>query len=402
MAINAIESGQIKSLRSASSIFGVSKDTVRRRLNGMTSRSDYTPSSKILSVFEEEVLVKHILDKDDRGFGVNLTGVENMANLLLNSRDAPRVGKLWAHRFVQRKPELKMRFSRVYDFQRALCEDPAAINAWFRLVANMNAKYGIADWDLYNFDETGFMIGKIESSMIVARADRKGRSKKVQPGNREWATVIHCVNGEGWSLPPYILLKGQHLLASWFSETALPGDWALKTTENGWTNNETGLDWLKHFDKHTASRTKGIYRMLVLDGHDSHLSADFDTYCEVNKIIPLCLPAHSSHLTQPLDVGCFGPLKRAYGDEINELSMKFINHITKEDFLLSFKAAYFKAITADNIKGGFRGAGLIPHNPDAVISKLDIKLRTPTPTLPNADEELWTSHTPRNPKEASS
>ena len=171
-----------------------------------------------------------------------------MANLLLESRNALRVGSLWAHRFVKRKPELKMRFSRAYNFQRASCEDPDAINAWFRLVANIKTKHGIVDDDFYNFDETGFMIGMIVSSMIVSRAERKERSNKIQPGNREWATVIHCVNGKGWSLPPYILLKGQHHLASWYTETELPVDWALKTTENGWIDNETGLDWLKHFD----------------------------------------------------------------------------------------------------------------------------------------------------------
>ena len=140
--------------------------------------------------------------------------------------------------------------------------------------------------------------------------------------------------------------------------------------------------------------------MLILDGHESHISAEFDHYCEANKIIPLCLPPHSSHLTQPLDVGCFGPLKRAYGDEINKFSMASINHITKEDFLIAFKVAYFKAITADNIRGGFRGLGLIPHDPEAIISKLDIKLRTPTPTGSPSLESPWTSQTPCNPKEA--
>ena len=156
-----------------------------------------------------------------------------MANLLLETRNAPRVGSKWAQRFIKRKPELQMRYSRAYDFQRALCEDPDAINTWFRLVNTMRAKYGIVDCDLYNFDETGFMIGMIVSGMILERAERKGRSKKIQPGNREWATVIHCVNGEGWSLPPYILLKGQHHLSSWYAKANLPGDWALKTIENG-------------------------------------------------------------------------------------------------------------------------------------------------------------------------
>ena len=108
-----------------------------------------------------------------------------MANYILESRGADRVGKLWAHRFVQRQPELKTRFNRVYDFQRALCEDPELIGAWFRLVENMRAKYGIVDSDFYNFDETGFIMGIITPAMVVTRADRRGRGKVVQPGNRE-------------------------------------------------------------------------------------------------------------------------------------------------------------------------------------------------------------------------
>ena len=57
-------------------------------------------------------------------------------------------------------------------------------------------------------------------------------------------------------------------------------------------------------------------------------------------------------------------------------------------------------MTESNAKAGFRGAGLVPHNPDATLSKLDIKLRTPTPTLPGQNEDIWTSLTPRNHKEA--
>ena len=61
------------------------------------------------------------------------------------------------------------------------------------------------------------------------------------------------------------------------------------------------------------------------------------------------MPAHLSHLLQPLNVGCFGPLKKAYGDKVNELIRNWINHVTKQEFLLCFKAAYKKIITASNI-----------------------------------------------------
>jgi len=84
-----------------------------------------------LTDIEEGVLIRYILDLDSRGFAPQLDGVEDMANLLLKSRRRDPVGKLWAHRFVKRCPELKMRFNRVYDFQRALCEDPELIGACF-------------------------------------------------------------------------------------------------------------------------------------------------------------------------------------------------------------------------------------------------------------------------------
>ena len=60
-----------------------------------------------------------------------------------------------------------MRLNRVYNFQRATYEDPEFIGAWFRLVGNIRAKYGIKDNNLYNFDKTGFIIGVICSSLLV-------------------------------------------------------------------------------------------------------------------------------------------------------------------------------------------------------------------------------------------
>ena len=122
---------------------------------------------------------------DTRGFAPRLAGVEDMANYILESRGERRVGKLWAHRFVQRRPELKTRFNRVYDFQRALCEDPELIGAWFRLVENIRAKYSVLDYDFYNFDETGFIISIICPTIVVTRVDRRSRGKAVQPSNRE-------------------------------------------------------------------------------------------------------------------------------------------------------------------------------------------------------------------------
>lgn len=50
---------------------------------------------------------------------------------------------------------------------------------------------------MWNFDETGFMVGVISGCIIVTCSDQKGRGKKIQPGNWEWATAIACINSEG-------------------------------------------------------------------------------------------------------------------------------------------------------------------------------------------------------------
>lgn len=189
------------------------------------------------------------------------------------------------------------------------------------------------------------MMGAICPVMVVTRADRRGRGKAVQPSNREQATAIACINSECQSVPLFLVVQRKNHLLSWYTETDLPHDQVIKLTSNGWTNNETGLDWIKNFDKHTGPRTKGPYRMLVLDGHKSHESAAFEDYCKSHNIITLGLPPHSSQLTQPLDVGCFSVLKRAYGRQIETFIKAHINHITKVEFI-AFTAAYFELITS--------------------------------------------------------
>ena len=114
------------------------------------------------------------------------------------------------------------------------------------------------------------------------------------------------------------------------------------------------------------------------------------------------MPPHSSHLLQPLDVGVFGPLKKAYGKEIDKLIRARITYITKEDFFPAFSAAFDVAITKNNILGGFLGAGLVPFDPQSVISALNMKLSTPNSSRPSSRSSLpWTSQTPTSSKEAS-
>jgi hypothetical protein len=163
------------------------------------------------------------------------------------------------------------------------------------------------------------------------------------------------------------------------------------------------MDWLRHFDKLSKRRRRGAYRMLVLDGHESHVNAEFEAYCKDNNIITLCLPPHSSHITQPLDVGCFSILKLRYSAQIEHFIKARITHITKPEFFLAFHNAFLEAMTQENVLGGFRGAGLVPHDPEAVLSKLDVRLRTPTPPgTADGERQPWVAQTPKTTTEAQS
>ncbi|KAK0622145.1 hypothetical protein DIS24_g11354 [Lasiodiplodia hormozganensis] len=268
-----------------------------------------------------------------------------MANQLLRARDAPCGGKHWASNFVKRQTELRTYFPRKYDYQRAKCEDPKVIREWFSLVEKVKAKFGVLDEDFFNFDETGFMMGVISAGMVVTTSDDRGKAKLARPGNREWATVVQCIGSQGWPIPPFIVLAAQHHLANWYTECDLPPDWVIATSDHGWTTNGIGLDWIKHFDRHTAARTKGKYRLLVLDGRESHHSTAFELYCQEHDIITLCMPPHSSHYLRPLDVSCFGPLKQAYGRQIEDLMRTHINHVSKLEFLCAFRTAFFAPMT---------------------------------------------------------
>jgi hypothetical protein len=106
-------------------------------MTGQPPRSDYRPKVQKLTELEEGVIVNYIIDLDSRGFSPWLADVEDIANYLLETHQAKRVGRLWAHRFVQRRLELKIRLNCVYDYQRALCKDPKLIGIWFRLVENI-------------------------------------------------------------------------------------------------------------------------------------------------------------------------------------------------------------------------------------------------------------------------
>ena len=400
LAIQAIENQEKAPMRVVARTYSVPYSTLRTRLHGTLNRAESRANSHKLTEIEEESLLKWIVSMDDRGGAPRPSTVREMADLLLAKRGSTRidtVGLNWVTKFIKRHPDqLKSRFSRRYDYQRAKQENPRVIQQWFDLIQATIQKYGILDDDIYNFDETGFAMGLTATAKVITRAEYYGRRPVLQPGNREWVTVVESISASGWALPPTIIFKAKLYHYAWFDN--LPGDWRFEVSANGWTTDEIGLRWLqKCFIPATNSRIKGKYRLLILDGHGSHLTPQFDEICAQNNIISICMPPHSSHLLQPLDIGCFASLKRAYGKLVERQIRLGINHIDKLDFLEAYPLARVETFKSATIQNSFIAAGLVPLDADRVISKLNVQLRTPTPpqSRPSSRSSAFSPKTPK-------
>ncbi|KNG46897.1 plasma membrane calcium-transporting atpase 2 [Stemphylium lycopersici] len=314
-----------QSIRALARAYDAPESTIRTRLQAVHQRSEIASVNRKLSSTEEQSLVQWILELDRRGFPHQVIDVRRMADALLAARGQdpppPPTGKNWVSRFVNSQSELQTKWNRKFHSQPARCEDPVAIAAWFKLVEETRQAHGILDADIYNFDETDFMMGVAATSKMVTSSDTVGRATVVQPGN-QWVIAIERINASGWCLPPFVILSGKLHQASWYQHLPL---------------------------EHTTPRTHGAYRLLILDGHSSHATTELNQFCTENKVITLCMPTHTCHLLQPLDVNCFSPLKRAYGHETQELARQGVYHIDKVNFLTTYTKIRPAVFTQQNI-----------------------------------------------------
>ena len=82
------------------------------------------------------------------------------------------------------------------------------------------------------------------------------------------------------------------------------------------------------------------------------------------------LPAHTSHITQPLDVAVFGPFKRYYYSECADYMRQNMGKtITRYQIASMACTAYLKAMSPWNIVSSFKKTGIFPLNKDAIAAE---------------------------------
>lgn len=183
-----------------------------------------------------------------------------------------------------------------------------------------------------------------------------------------------CCNAEGAFLPPVLIMKGKRQKAV-FSDGLPPGSKIYMNEKSSYVNSQLFLRWLK---EHFLPRKSPGKVILLLDGHTSHSTAlDMLKFADVNDIILLCLPSHTTQALQPLDRTFFKPLK----DYFRKAAQNWILHnaqrkITRLQAGQLIGQAWMKATSVQTGISGFKAAGIHPYDsqaiPDHFFAILDI------------------------------
>jgi hypothetical protein len=194
------------------------------------------------------------------------------------------------------------------------------------------------------------------------------------------------VFADGSFMPPHFVVKGKKRPKWWGStefkariESTEFAEASLSVQANGWMDTHIFLTWFEEkFLPFTASRRSAATPViLILDNFSGHVHPSTLQVAKDNHVIMVGLPPHSTHITQPLDVGLMKPLKDYWTRAISTLQVQNPWERYTEQDVISLLCSpakslgtmpkgdrswspFAKAFTPHNIKSAFAQTGLWP------------------------------------------
>jgi hypothetical protein len=317
-AIEALEPGEKLVYAQIARKYGVPASTLSQRHRGVSSsRATKAQNQQALHPQQELELLRYIERLTRQG----LPPTRPMIRRFASSIAGKELGVHWVDRYIQRhQVDLISRWATGIDRERHQADSQSKYILYFELLRSKLSQYDIQPCNMYNMDEKGCMLGILTRSKRVfsRRLYEEGKIKAhVQDGNREWITLLACICADGSALAPALIYQSASgsIQDTWLQAMRPEDRVYISSSPSGWTNNDIGLSWLKKvFDRSTKEKAGRSYRLLILDGHGSHLTMDFIEYCDRNRILLAVYPPHSTHTLQPLDVVMFKPFSSAYSD----------------------------------------------------------------------------------------
>ena len=204
------------------------------------------------------------------------------------------------------------------------------------------------------------------------------------PSKQEHVTLCCGIAASGKSLIPTFIIKNKSVSVedSLVGPQFDCGDYAIASSANGW---QDAVRYLLFFDFYVLQRTfrqwleiillrhrQGLNKsderiLLIMDGHGTHTMESSVDFCRLNKIDVCFMPAHTSHILQPLDVGIFSSYKAAYRRAakergINDVECSWASEATRNRCRMLGRAliANMHAVTAYKVRRAFYDTGIYP------------------------------------------
>jgi hypothetical protein len=132
-------------------------------------------------------------------------------------------------------------------------------------------------------------------------------------------------------------------------------------SENGWTDDHICAEWfIQNFVPAAKARnSSGKPILLIYDGHASHTMFKMIETALEHNIQLFCLPPHTTHKLQPLDVGIFGPLQRAWFDQCDRVLDESGEVMDVRAVVGEYMKARARSFKPETILQGWRKMGIL-------------------------------------------
>jgi hypothetical protein len=380
-AIAALESrkpGDKTTLQVFADTFGVDRSTLGRRWRGVThSKEAKILSQQKLNPHQETELIDYIGVLTKRGLAPTRSMIRTFASEIARQP----VSESSVTRFLNRNHDhLISKWTSGIDRLRHRADSRYKYIEYFELLHAKMEEYKILPDNTYNMDEKGFMIGVTGRSKRVftkAQWERKEVRDTLQDGSREWITLLAAICATGEWLPPSLIYSSASctLQSSWVAGVEVgKHNVFITSTPSGWTNQDVGLGWLEQvFERCTKQKARRgrDWRLLIVDGHGSHVTQAFIEYCIDHRILLAVFPPHSTHTLQPLDVVMFKPLSTSYTVSLTSHLQKSqgLVPLKKADFFPLFWDAWVSSFNKDLIAKAFSATGIWPMDPQVILHR---------------------------------
>lgn len=353
------------SIRRAAEQYGVPFTTLADRVSGRTQFGKRSGPVRYLSDEEEDELVSFVVGYSEIGYGYTRRDIMDMVqDVVVRKGLNGTVSNGWWDGFRKRHPAVVLRKPEPMSHIRVRNDQPEVLTRYFQELETVLISNDLMDSPslIFNMDESGFPLDPKSPHIVCRRGQR--HPSLISSGKKGQITVLACCGASGHVIPPLVIFNSK-VLKPELTIGEVP-ETMYGLTSSGWIDSEIFDGWFKNHFLAYAPASRPL--LLILDGHSSHFNPDTIQKAASEKVIIFCLPPHTTHKTQPLDKGCFAPLKSFWRQECHKYLFENRGKvITRFQFSEIFGKAWQKGMTAKNVMSGFKTTGIYPFNPAALI-----------------------------------